>query len=64
MEAADSSEMPETPYHGAWCHPGTAARILSAVMPTNPIKYLSAFKPSLCCDFLIKLCLCVFLVFG
>jgi len=27
MEAADSSEMPETPYQGAWCHPRTAVGI-------------------------------------
>jgi hypothetical protein len=26
MEAADSSEMPENLYQGAWCHPRTAVQ--------------------------------------
>ena len=64
MEAADPSEMPETAYQGAWCFPRTAVRILSAVMPTNPIKCLSVLKPTLLCYFLINLYLCVCFLFS
>ena len=65
MEAADSSEMPESSIKVHGVIQELQFRILSAVMPTNPIKCLIVFKPSLLCDFFNKFVLvCVFFVFG